>query len=212
MLYLLGLLGLYLLLYGLRYLVTFLQLRKLNFQYPALSLQPKTAMPPYLGELLKPAVKELKQFGFKPCSYVQMLTTLKLEPPTSNYLLLYHPELKTYATLTAKLLAEPADLFDVEFYSLSKTKALLVTMNGKAHSLLGEIPQTTVQDAYAVDLVGQWQMHQQQIEQWRTAGQDLVGLAPELFLRLLESRFHGQLNELVQQGQLVPAPTGELRM
>jgi len=85
-------------------------------------------------------------------------------------------------------------------------------MNGKAHSLLGKIPQTTVQDAYAVHLAGQWQMHQQQIEQWRTAGQDLVGLAPELFLQLLESRFHGQLNELVQQGQLVPAPTGELRM
>lgn len=208
MIYLLLPLAFYLLLLGLRYLLTFLQLQKTAIQFPEYWLLSASAVPAYLQPLLQTPVRELTGYGFKPCSYLQTKAFLKLEPTTSVDLLLYHPGRKTYAILTLRLMAEPANLFDVEFYSFFRDQSLLITLNGKAFGLLADIPQTTVQDAYTADLATQWQRHQDCLER----SDQVVAPAPERFIAALQRRLHKYIEQMAQTGILVKADPGEYRL
>ncbi|MFM7426130.1 MAG: tetratricopeptide repeat protein [Elainella sp.] len=195
--------------FGLRYLITVLHLRKLRIQSPAYQLVPAQQVPDYLKTLLQNPVTELRSYGFKPCAYVQIRGLAITEPNSLIGLLLYHPGCKTYALLNVKLLAEAADLFDIEFHTLFTDQTLLLTLNGRAYGVVDQLPQVMLQDPYAVDLASQWQAHQQTLEQ---TDKIACGLAPDRFVAVLQSRLHRYLNSLLKTGTATKADPGELRL
>lgn len=208
--YLLYPIAIYLIIIGIRYLVTFLHFRKVTLQYAKFKLQPKNTVPAYIQKLFQAPIAELSQFGFKPCAFMQTQTVIKLEPPVAWELLLYHPELKTYAQVSVRLLAESADLFDFDFYTFFKDRTLLITTNGRAYGILGEIPQATVQDPCTADLATHWQTHQNKLSQ--STDNPACALPPDLFVKALQAHLKTYNDRLVEQGILLRTQPAEFKI
>jgi tetratricopeptide (TPR) repeat protein/Zn-dependent protease len=207
--YLLYPIAFYALLLGIRYFIVMLRLNKLRFQYPKSEIQRAEQVPVHLKQLFQFPIQELRQFSFKPCSYLQVQSMLKLYPPTTYELLLYHSELKTYVKVSIRRPVEPIYLFDIEFYTFFNDRSLLLTMNGKAYGIVGVLPNAIVQDPYTAETSVQWQTHQNRLNQL-VATKASIGLAPEAFTRALEAHTKVYIDCLVKAGKLAPLKEAEL--
>ncbi|NEU83831.1 site-2 protease family protein [Nostoc sp. UIC 10630] len=201
--YLIYPIAIYVLLTVIRYLILFLLLRKSQIQYPKYQITKADTVPIYLKDLFQTPIKELKQFGFLPCSYLQYQPITKAYEQTNWELLLYHKALKSYATVVIRRLAEPVNLFDIEFYTFFKDRTLLLTVNGKQHGLIGEFPNTIVQDVYTSKVSVQWQTHQDCLKQLTTS-KTACGLSPESFAQALQIQMSGYVSNLAKTGKISP--------
>lgn len=208
--YLLYPVALYFVLIGIRYLITFLQLRKAVLQYPKFQARSAKTLPAELQQVFQTAIAQLGTYGFKPCCYLEARSMSKVEPPTGWELLLYHCEHKTYAKVGLRLLAEPTDLFEITFYTFFKDRSLLITLNGQAHGVIGKVPKATVQDPYSADGSVQWQMHQEKLSQLALS-QPPCALAPEIFLKALQTHIREYLDALVPK-MLVKTGSQEFKL
>lgn len=199
--YLLYPLAIYALILALRYIINFLQIRKTVLQYPKYQLKKGDSVPAYLKKLFATAIQELEQFGFKPCSYLQIEPTIKVYPPINWEILLYNQACKTYATVGIRRPIEPVYLFDIEFCSVFQDKSLLLTMNGKAYGLVGENPNLIVQDVYTAKTSVQWQAHQDKINEL-SATKTSCGLPPESFTKMFKIVFQDLINCTVKAGKI----------
>jgi tetratricopeptide (TPR) repeat protein/Zn-dependent protease len=192
-----------------RYFITFLQLCKSQFQYPTYQVTQADTVPSYLRDLFQTPIRELEQLGFKPFSYLVYQPMVKVYQQTNWEILLYNKALKSYATVVVRRLVEPVNLFDVEFYTFFKEKTLLLTVNGKAHGLIGEIPNTIVQDVYTDQVSVQWQTHQDKLNQL-TASKTPCNLAPEAFAKALQIYMSNYVSFLAKARHISPIKGTEL--
>ena len=206
MLYLLYAIAFYALLFGLRYLLTFLNLNKTTFQYAEYTLKPSAEVPDYIQRLFQSAIQELAPLGFKPCRYQQIKPISQIQPPTFWGLLLYHPGCKTYAAVEMRLVIDTGDRFEISFVTCFRDKSLLMTMNGKAHRVINNIPNTILQDAYVLDVSAQWQVHQTKLQEL-AATQSPFGFAPEAFTHLVQQNAKQFIDRAVKQQILLPDST-----
>lgn len=207
--YLLYPIAIYVLLIVIRYLIVFLLLCKSQIQYPKYQITKADTVPIYLKDLFQIPIKELEQFGFVPCNYLQYQPMVKVCQQTNWELLLYNKELKTYATVVIRRLVEPVNLFDIEFYTFFKDKTLLLTVNGKLHGLMGEFPNTIVLDVYTGEVSVQWQTHQDNLKQL-TANKTPCALSPESFAKALQIQMSGYINNLAKAKKTSPIKGTEL--
>lgn len=201
--YLLYPIAIYAFLVFIRYFITFLQLCKSQFQYPKYQVTQTDTVPSYLRDLFATPIRELEQLGFQPFSYLQYQPMVKAYQHTNLEILLYNKTLKSYATVVVRRLVEPVNLFDIEFYTFFKEKTLLLTVNGKAFGLIGEIPHTIVQDVYTDQLLVQWQTHQDKLKQL-TASKTPLGLLPEAFAKALQIYMGNYVNYLAKVRYISP--------
>ena len=201
--YLIYPIAIYVLLILIRYLILFLLLCKSQIQYPKYQITKADTVPIYLKDLFQTPIKELKQFGFLPCSYLQYQPLSKAYQQKNWELLLYNKALKSYATVVIRCLAEPVNLFDIEFYTFFKDRTLLLTVNGKQHGLIGEFPNTIVQDVYTSEVSIQWQTHQDHLKQLTTS-KTPCGLSPESFAQALQTQMSGYVSNLAKTGKTSP--------
>ncbi|HLO85095.1 MAG TPA: site-2 protease family protein [Nostocaceae cyanobacterium] len=189
--------AIYLLLFSVRYILTFLTLAKCQFQNPDYQVIQADQVPAYLRELFVHPIQELQEFGFQPCSYLCYRPMVKTHQQRNWEVLLYHRELKTYATIVTRNLVNPLDLFDIEFYTFFQDKTFLLTFNGKLHGLLGEIPHTIIQDVYTDKLEIQWQAHQNKCQELITS-KTLSVFKPSSFAKVLNFYMNNYLKKLVE--------------
>lgn len=207
--YLLYPLAIYIFLIFIRYFITFLQLYKSQFQYPNYQVTQVDTVPSYLRDLFETPIRELEQLGFKPFSYLLYQPIVKVYQQKSWEILLYNKALKSYATVVVRRLVEPVNLFDIEFYTFFKEKTLLLTVNGKAHGLIGEIPNTIVQDVYTDQISVQWQTHQDKLHQL-TSSKTPLGLLPEAFAKALQIYMSNYVSFLAKARYISPIKGTEL--
>ena len=196
----------YALLFGLRYLLMFLHLKKEKFQYAEYTLKPSREVPKPIQQVFQSAIQELAPLGFKPCSYRQVRPIFQIQPSTVWSLLFYHPSHKTYAEVDLRLLIESFNCFEITFVTFFRDKSLLLTLNGRLHGVIGEIPNATLQDAYAPDAATQWQFHQTKLREL-AAVQPPFGLAPEAYTKLMQQRVQQYIDRAVKQKTLLPDST-----
>ncbi|MDZ8050478.1 MAG: tetratricopeptide repeat protein [Aulosira sp. ZfuVER01] len=207
--YLLYPIAIYAFLLFIRYFITFLQLCKSQFQYPKYQVTQADTVPSYLRDLLETPIRELEELGFQPFSYLQYQPMVKVYQPTSWEILLYNKAFKSYATVVVRRLVEPVNLFDIEFYTFFKEQTLLLTINGKEFALIGEIPNTIIQDVYTDQISMQWQTHQDKLNQL-TASKTPLGLLPEAFAKALQIYISNYVNYLAKAGHILPIKGTEL--
>ncbi len=207
--YLLYPIAIYVLLLFIRYFITFLQLCKSQFQYPNYQVTQADTVPTYLRDLFQTPIRELEQLGFKPFSYLRYQPVVKVYQQKNWEILLYNKALKSYATVVVRRLVEPVNLFDIEFYTFFKEKTLLLTINGKAHGVIGEIPNTIVQDVYTDQVSVQWQTHQDKLKQL-TSSTTPCGLLPEAFAKALQIYMSNYVSFLAKAGHISPIKGTEL--
>ena len=207
--YLIYPIAIYVLLIIIRYFILFLLLCKSQIQYSKYQITKADTVPIYLKDLFQTPIKELEQFGFLPCSYLQYQPITKAYQQTNWELLLYNKALKSYATVVIRRLVEPVNLFDIEFYIFFKDRTLLLTVNGKQHGLIGEFPNTIVQDVYTSEVSVQWQTHQDHLKQLTTS-KTPCGLSPESFAQALQIQMSGYVSNLAKMGKISPIKGTEL--
>jgi Zn-dependent protease/regulator of sirC expression with transglutaminase-like and TPR domain len=201
--YLLYPIAIYVLLIVLTYFITFLQLRKSRLQYPKYQIDRANTVPTYRKKLFQASIKELKEFGFQPCSYLLFQPIIRLDPPTTCELLLYHKAYKTYAIVSIRRPAETINLFDIEFFTFFRDESLLVTLNGKGYSIFGDTPNTIIQDTYTTQTSIQWQTHENKLNQLAAELQPW-GLAPEIFTKALQKYVKNYVDGLLKKKAILP--------
>jgi Zn-dependent protease len=126
---------------------------------PACQLIPRSDCPPYIQEFYASKEKELLDMGF---FFYYCHTTedmLVKKHSLRYYFVYYHPEKKTYASLSASPEADHYFPFRVGFNTYFQNGKRLSTVNGIRHLIMGTIPDTILQDAYAASLEKQLAVH-----------------------------------------------------
>ncbi len=211
---------LYLLLFGvvvigIRYVATLLELLKSRFQYPHYTLRPQQDVPDYLQTLFNQPIAELQDFGFTICGYLEVTPILRLYPPITWSVLLYHPHRHTYAELSILRPVNAHNLFAVTFYTQLSDRPLCMTTNGQAFGILGQIPDTDVQDPYTPSLGAHWHVHQDRVEAMATATsitEPMTEPSPNEFIAALNQRLQSYVGSLLAQGMMQPTSEGVLQL
>ncbi|MGA7936629.1 MAG: hypothetical protein WCA35_23950, partial [Kovacikia sp.] len=197
--------ALFILLFIVRYIIIFQRLMKYAIQYPEYESKPFEAVPDELKELFQQPINQLEGLGFKVCCYLQVKELSSFDIPKTWALALYSKESKTFAQVTTRHVFDPTNLFDIDFLTFFKDRTLLLTMNGKAYSILGEMPQTIVQDPCVVQVEDQWRAHYDKL-------QSLIptkvpcGLSPDAFIKALQAHYQVYINRLIKLRQIAPVP------
>lgn len=183
------------------YFVTFLFIFKSILRRPKYEILNSKQVPEYLKQLFQVIISELEELDFKLCSYVKAEPIIKIYPLKAVEILLYNQSLKSYAKVGIRYPLEAVNLFDIEFYTFFRDGSLLLTMNGKADGVIGEMPNFTIQDAYTAETLIQWQLHQDTVEKINVT-KPAIGLSPDKFATVLEKFSKNYLNYLFQAGKL----------
>lgn len=192
-----------LLLVFINYFIIFLQLLQAKFQYPKYRVINPEQVPGYFQDLLQTPIRELQQIGFQPCSYLEYQPMIVTYEKFHWELLLYNKQCRTYATIVINRQIEPVNLFDIEFYTFFKDQTLLLTVNGKLHGFIGEIPRTMVQDIYAHNIASQWSYHHNKLQQLNTE-KSACALLPASFAQALQIFLGNYVKSLAHTGQILP--------
>jgi Zn-dependent protease len=195
----------YALLFAIRYLLVFLQIRKIIIQCPQSEIQPEDAVPGYLKSLFEQVGVELAHLGFEFCSFLQVTPMPKLDFPKDSEVLLYHPALKTYAMVGIKQVFEPTDVFDIRFFTFFQDQSLLLTLNGTSYGVVGQVPNTVLEDPQTADTQVHWQAHEAKLQQLITT-KIIADLAPTAFLDALRHHYQRYFEHQVKAGQFSQLP------
>jgi Zn-dependent protease len=205
--YLLYGLAVYGLLVAARYLMIFQRLLGLSLQYIDYEIRSGEEIPAY-KDLFEIPLSELESLGFHFHSYFSF-NDIYLDVSKSWGMVLYNEAFKTFANVNIRSLPESVRLFSIEFLTFFEDGVLLHTMNGQAYGVIGEMPNTILQDPYAVETQEQWQVHQDKLENLALA-KTPVAMSSKAFIERLRSHHVTYIDSLVKSGQLSPIKGTEL--
>ncbi len=193
----------YVLVLCINYLIIWQRLLRMPIRYPQYNRVGIEVVPTYLQELYQQPIEQLTELGFQFCEYVQVQSMIGFDSAQNWQAILYHQESGSYAGLTTRRPLEPLNAFDIEFYTFFCDRSLLLTINGKLHGMVGEIPHTVLQDPFTPDLMILWHFHQKRLEQLKDQ-KNLLALAPAELVEALQQHFTAHIDSLLQQRQIVP--------
>lgn len=122
-------------------------------------LRDLSEVPSYLRELFDTYEKELVDLGFQ-FSHTQLIHESAVSEHSTKWNLVYlNPAEICYATISVSTIPEITAPAKVEFASIFSDDHKLITLNGMAHVIFGEIPNSTLIDPYAETLEKQFQAH-----------------------------------------------------
>jgi Zn-dependent protease len=175
------------------------RLLQVRFRYPRYDVQPMRELPDDLRYGLTPTIERLKSLGFELCGAYRVQKMVHFEQADDRAVLLYHPAAQSFAEVEIRFPADGQDLTMVNFYHAFQDQTWLLTMNGQAHSLMADIPDTIVADPYCASLEIQWQHHQAQRQ---TIDQPTRSLKPGKFIAALQTQQQRYVDRLLADKSL----------
>lgn len=191
----------YLLLLAFKYFITFQQLMKIRLKVPRYQVVSGNSVPAYLKDLFQTPIKALNASEFRPVSYLEVEPTTKLGAAKQWEILLYNKALKTYAKVAIRFPIESFHLFNVELLTVLPDQTLLYTMNGISDAILGDLPNTILQDPYSGRFSVQLQIHQDKLNQLSTIAAVPI-VPPQSFAKVLEKLGQQYLMQLLDRKQI----------
>lgn len=186
--------ALYLLYFLLRTALIFFNFWVVPFERPRFTAWEK--LPETLALLFQAPQERLKALGFTEPQPV-LVTNVIGQPGWA--LLLRHEADAAYAMLELKPAIDVALPFGVTFYSLLQSGTFVETLNGERHLILGEIPDSILQDGYTPELSAQWQLHQETVA---AQTEDALRLTPLTFLEKVQEHYDAYLQRLIDGDKL----------
>ncbi|HLP59857.1 MAG TPA: site-2 protease family protein [Candidatus Deferrimicrobium sp.] len=165
---------------------------------------PRSEVPGYLTKFYEIKETDLLNLGFvyHYCLFTEDI--LMKEYPQRYIFIYYHPQEKTYATLTSSDAGDYWLPYQVAFETHFKNGKKLVTFNGLKHSIIDTIPHTIIDDAYAETLEKHLQFHLQRLA-GVPAGEGEIkefdpSFSPEMLIKQYDQDREDYLNRLLQKG------------
>ena len=122
-------------------------------------------LPEHIKQLYAPYGQQLRELGFHPffCRYSNGY--LAHERSDQWEVIYANLEHKTYAQVTSTSLPAEMPGCEVEFSTVFADGMLLLTLNGRAHAIIGELPRTELIDVYGDTLLEQWTAHRERLDE-----------------------------------------------
>jgi Zn-dependent protease len=147
-------------LFILRYILVAQGILGFMLKKPSSQLINRSDCPRHIQEFYAIKEKELLEMGFHFYCCHTTEDMLVKKHSLRYYFVYYHPEKKTYASLSASPEADHYFPFRVSLSTYFKNGKKLETVNGIRHLIMDTIPDTILQDAYAESLEKQLAAHQ----------------------------------------------------
>jgi Zn-dependent protease len=148
-----------LVLFILRYILVAQGILGFMLKKPASQIIDRKACPQHIQEFYAIKEKELLEMGFH-FYYCHTTEDMQVKKHSLRYYFVYyHPEKKTYASLSASPEADHYFPFRVSFSTYFQNGKRLSTVNGIRHLIMDTIPNTILLDAYTESLEKQLAVH-----------------------------------------------------
>lgn len=157
-------LGMYLLVFGLRYFLVWRYYIRLRLTEPNAVAESLADEPAYMSGVFRASEAWMSTCGFVFQGCVALDGIFVGAENKQRYRVYIHPQELAYAFVSIAKLPTPQQPAMIEFVSYFADGHRVVTLNGLVHGLIGRYPQTTMIDPYADDWHGQWQAHQAAVQ------------------------------------------------
>lgn len=137
-----------------------------RIQLPKFQLKKGDDLPPYLKKLYADAVKQLTPLGFK-VQHCQLSQDIVVQGPAQKWsLILVHPDTRVFAEISPASTSLDMPGYEVNFWSIAPDGNALLTMNGRGHTVMAEIPGVTIHDPMIQSLHQQYDVHLEERREW----------------------------------------------
>jgi len=187
------------------------QLLTIRLQRP--SIQPKSSkdIPVYLKKLYADATNQLIPLGFKPHHWQVSQDFLAQAAIPKWSLVLAHPDTKVLAEISPASTSMDMPGYEVNFWSIAPDGNSLLTMNGRAFTVLTEIPGVTIHDPQAQSLHQQYDCHVEERREWSSStNYQLPNTAT--YIQLQQKAFDGYIENLIQERGIVKKYDNQFRL
>ena len=174
------------------------QLLGFRIQRPKFQLKKGDDLPTYLKKLYADAAKQLTPLGFKiqHCQLSQDIVAQAAGPKWS--LVLTHPETNVFAEISPASTSLDMPGYEVNFWSIAPDGNALLTMNGRGHTVMSEIPGVTVHDPMVQSLHQQYDIHLEERREWSSTT-NYQSLNPAAYVTSQQKLMEGYFNNLQQE-------------
>ena len=170
-----------------------------RFKKSDCELHDLSELPSYLRALFDTYEKELAGLGFD-FSHAQIFDETIVSEHSRRWNLVYfNPAEKCYATVSVSPLPDQNAPAKIEFLSFFSDDHRLLTVNGIAHDIIGDIPNTTLIDPYAETLEKQFQAHLSQLANMQPEKVRIV-MGPTDFVLSEKKNADDQIDDLEANG------------
>jgi len=208
LLYLFGIIPAGLLIY---FLIEVNKLLGIRIQRSKFQLKKHDKLPTYIKQLYTDAAKQLAPLGFK-VHHCQVSQDLVANAVTYKWsLILHHPVTNVYADISPASTSLDMPGYEVNFWSIAPDGNALLTMNGRGHTVLAEIPGVTVHDPQVLSLHQQYDTHIEERREW-SSSTNYQSLFPDEYVKLQQKLMDGYLANLSNEKSIVAIGNNQFRL
>jgi Zn-dependent protease len=180
------------------YLIIFQRLIGFTLQYPAYAIKESKNISDYIENIFQSAISQLQNLQLEFCHYVDIDDIFAGNKQLG--MLLYNPQHESYLTLSIAFPPNKHAPINLACYSFFQDNTCLITFNGEGDALLGKMPDTIIQNIYAVTLEQQWLYHLRKLQDIAKQPQTF---SPAEFTAKLQSHLKRYIDSLVRLKQLI---------
>lgn len=187
------------------------QLMGIRVQRPRIRPDNQSEPSGYLLELYQDAIEQLSELGFEKHHWQQTRDIVAHEYADKSALVMIHRQSRVFAEISPASSFLDLPGYEVDFWSIANDGTALITMNGRAHSLLCNIPGGTIHDPMVSSLTEQYQSHLAELA-GTFADKATVIVNASTYIKLQQKLLDAYFLTLMKEGSIVSTGNNEFRI
>jgi Zn-dependent protease/tetratricopeptide (TPR) repeat protein len=187
------------------------QLQGIRIQRPSFQLKDESDIPDHLLELYQGVIAQLSELGFEIHHYQLAYDIIVHEHAEKWSVVMVNRDTSVLAEISpsSSFLYLPGP--EVDFWSIGKDGSALITINGRGHTLLCNIPGAEFHDPMVATLEEQYQAHRDE-QQEVFKNKPLVIPNAAIYLKLQQKLINDYFLNLLKEGGVVSTGQNQFRL
>jgi len=187
------------------------QLLGIRLRRPKFQIKDKSEVPDYLLKIYQHAVNELTSLGFE-YHHSQLSYDLIAHDYAEKYsLVMVNRQTRVFADISPATSLIDLPGYEIDFWSIASDAKVLITLNGRGHTLLCGIPNAEIHDPMSSKLIDIYQSHI--AEQKEVFGEKpLITVNSPTYVKLQQKIMDGYFLSLLNEGGLVSTGNNLFRL
>lgn len=175
----------------------------IRIRRPDIQIKDCMEFPEHLRKLFAPADRILRETGFVP-GFCLLTHEMIAHERSRRWVMVYvNRQENTYAEIFFTTHQDEMPGYEVSFSTIYTDGTLLLTVNCRAHSILMDIPDTILLDAYTDNLADQYKTHRERALQL-TSGKKPVALSRSVYISRQKLALNRYIDGMVQNHWIKP--------
>ena len=187
------------------------QLLGVRLRRPKFQLKDKSEIPDYLSKVYRDAINELRSLGFE-YHHSQLSHDLIAHDYAEKYtVVMVNRKTRVFADISPATSLIDLPGYEIDFWSIANNANVLITLNGRGHTLLSGIPSAEIHDPMCAQLADTYQAHI--TEQKEVFGdKPLIVVNAATYVKLQQKIMDGYFLSLLNEGGLVTTGNNLFRL